>query len=89
MFAFLPILSRSHDASPVTSSRARPFLLQQAEQLPLVRCLKQMEVKAQDLAGIPFNIDSPKEVAHVLFSVLQLPVPPQVSAEGGYCMQAG
>lgn len=84
---FLAAPMSRHACTPCC--RPCSFLLQQAEQLPLVRCLKQMEVKAQDLAGIPFNIDSPKEVAHVLFNVLQLPVPPQVSAGGGYHMQAG
>jgi DNA polymerase-1 len=34
------------------------------------------EKEIWELAGEPFNIDSPKEVAHVLYDVFKLPAPP-------------
>lgn len=40
----------------------------------------------QELAGTPFNVASPKQLSHVLFEVLELPVPPKTkkTAAGGY-----
>ncbi|KAH9571445.1 hypothetical protein CY35_02G094300 [Sphagnum magellanicum] len=42
----------------------------------LLNCkLHALEVKAQQLAGMPFSLSIPGEVAHVLYQHLQLPVP--------------
>lgn len=42
----------------------------------LLNCkLGALEVKAQQLAGMPFSLSIPGEVAHVLYQHLQLPVP--------------
>ncbi|CAK9217649.1 unnamed protein product [Sphagnum jensenii] len=42
----------------------------------LLNCkLRALEVKAQQLAGMPFSLSIPGEVAHVLYQHLQLPVP--------------
>ncbi len=42
----------------------------------LLNCkLRALEAKAQQLAGMPFSLSIPGEVAHVLYQHLQLPVP--------------
>ena len=45
-------------------------------QAPLERYIKALQAQAVKLAGVPFSLDSPKEVSQVLFEHLKLPVPP-------------
>ena len=45
-----------------------------------------LERKCWEMAGQKFNVASPKQLSHVLFEVLQIPVPPKTkkTASGGY-----
>ena len=45
-----------------------------------------LEQKCCDMAGQKFNVASPKQLSHILFEVLQIPVPPKTkkTATGGY-----
>lgn len=45
-----------------------------------------LERKCWEMAGQKFNVASPKQLSHVLFEVLQIPVPPKTkkTATGGY-----
>lgn len=45
-----------------------------------------LEEKCYEMAGQKFNMASPKQLSHVLFEVLELPVPPKTkkTATGGY-----
>lgn len=43
---------------------------------PLQRSLQEIEKLAKEQAGCEFSLSSAQEVAHVLFNVLRLPVPP-------------
>ena len=45
-----------------------------------------IEAKCHEMAGQRFNVASPKQLSHILFEVLQIPVPPKTkkTATGGY-----
>ena len=45
-----------------------------------------LEAKCHEMAGQRFNVASPKQLSHILFEVLQIPVPPKTkkTATGGY-----
>lgn len=45
-----------------------------------------LEAKCWEMAGQQFNVASPKQLSHILFEVLQIPVPPKTkkTATGGY-----
>jgi DNA polymerase-1 len=45
-----------------------------AQSVELARRLAELEVRAQELAGQPFNLGSPKQIGEILFGVLKLPV---------------
>ncbi|MFV0477031.1 MAG: DNA polymerase I [Parahaliea sp.] len=51
---------------------SRQMLQQQSATLGA--CLQTLEAKAHDLAGQPFNLSSPKQLAEILFDKLALPV---------------
>ena len=65
----VPVLSRMECNGALLS---RELLLQQSGELGLrMEALKQ---EAHDIAGEPFNLGSPKQLAEILFNQLQLPV---------------
>jgi DNA polymerase-1 len=45
-----------------------------AQSVEIARRLAELEAKAQDIAGQPFNLGSPKQIGEILFGVLRLPV---------------
>jgi DNA polymerase I len=45
-----------------------------AQSVEIARRLAELEARAQELAGQPFNLGSPKQVGEILFGVLKLPV---------------
>ncbi len=45
-----------------------------AQSAQIARRLAELEARAQELAGQPFNLGSPKQIGEVLFGVLKLPV---------------
>ncbi len=45
-----------------------------AQSVEIGRRLAELEARAQELAGQPFNLGSPKQIGEILFGVLKLPV---------------
>ena len=45
-----------------------------AQSVEIARRLAELESRAQELAGQPFNLGSPKQIGEILFGVLKLPV---------------
>ena len=45
-----------------------------AQSVEIARRLAELEARAQELAGQPFNLGSPKQIGEILFGVLKLPV---------------
>ena len=45
-----------------------------AQSVEIARRLAELEARAQELAGQPFNLGSPKQIGEILFGVLALPV---------------
>ncbi len=45
-----------------------------AQSVQIARRLAELEARAQELAGQPFNLGSPKQIGEILFGVLKLPV---------------
>jgi DNA polymerase-1 len=45
-----------------------------AQSLEIAHRLTELEARAQELAGQPFNLGSPKQIGEILFGVLKLPV---------------
>jgi DNA polymerase-1 len=45
-----------------------------AQSVEIARRLVELEARAQELAGRPFNLGSPKQIGEILFDVLKLPV---------------
>jgi len=44
------------------------------QSVEIARRLAELEARAQELAGQPFNLGSPKQIGEILFGVLALPV---------------
>ncbi len=45
-----------------------------AQSVEIAKRLAELEARAQELAGQPFNLGSPKQIGEILFGVLKLPV---------------
>jgi DNA polymerase-1 len=45
-----------------------------AQSVEIAKRLAELETRAQELAGQPFNLGSPKQIGEILFGVLKLPV---------------
>ncbi|MBT8073587.1 MAG: DNA polymerase I [Xanthomonadales bacterium] len=65
----VPVLARMEQAGVLIDGK---ILLQQSSEL--AKRMLELEGEAHEAAGQPFNLGSPKQLQHILFEVLELPV---------------